>query len=158
MLVIGELEIGLVMQEANNNVSASQEDYLEAIFALTRDRSVARPKDIAARLNVSRPSVSGALHVLQDRGFVEHETYGYVTLTPEGEQIARRVARKHEAWREFLAGPLGLGQTEADETACRLEHGASTRVTDRLAEFVNDLPNRRGDGSGARPTDAMGEE
>ncbi|AKJ64846.1 metal-dependent transcriptional regulator [Kiritimatiella glycovorans] len=141
------------MQETNNSVSGSQEDYLEAIFALTRERSVARSKDIAARLNVSRSSVSGALHALQKRGLVEHESYGYVTLTPEGEQVAGCVARRHGAWKAFLTGTLGVEEEEADATACRLEHGVSKQVTDRLLEFVaandkNGTPMREPGGSG----------
>lgn len=72
-------------------LSPNMENYLETIWMLVREHTVARSKDIASRLNVKRASVTGALRALKDRGLVNYEPYGFVTLTREGSEIARRV-------------------------------------------------------------------
>ena len=76
-------------------LSESMEDYLETIFLLIREQAVARSRDIAARLNVNKSSVTGALQALAERALVNYEPYGYVTLTPSGAAEAQRVLRRH---------------------------------------------------------------
>lgn len=117
-------------------LSESLEDYLETIFLLIREKAVARSRDIAARLNVSRPSVTGALQALADRALVNYEPYGHVTLTPAGEVEAKRVVRRHEVLKDFMVKVLSIGEAEADATACRMEHAVSKIVVDRLVEFA----------------------
>lgn len=103
-------------------LSASLEDYLEAILKLERASRVARVSEIAEQLRVSRPSVTGALKGLATRGLVSHARYGHVTLTAEGSAIAAEVERRHLAIRDFLTGVLSVPEEKADATACRLEH------------------------------------
>ena len=124
-------------------ISDSMEDYLEAILHLVRERTVARVKDIADRLRVSRSSVTGMLKALREQGYVEHESYGYVTLTAEGAKVAKRVVRRHEALRDFMVDVLSINPAEADKAACHMEHGISKQVADRFvdfAEFVQNCP------------------
>lgn len=117
-------------------LSESLEDYLETIFLLIRDKSVARSRDIAARLKVSRPSVTGALQALSSRALVNYEPYGHVTLTPAGEVEAKRVVRRHAVLKDFMVKVLSIGGAEADAMACRMEHVVSKNVVDRLVEFA----------------------
>jgi DtxR family Mn-dependent transcriptional regulator len=119
-----------------STLSASMEDYLETILMLIREHAVARSKDIAARLKVNRSSVTGALHALRERGLVNYEPYGFVTLTKEGTDIAGRVVRRHEALKDFMVRVLSIDEAEADEAACRMEHGISKHVVDRFIEFA----------------------
>jgi DtxR family transcriptional regulator, Mn-dependent transcriptional regulator len=130
-------------------LSASLEDYLEAILQLERASRVARVSEIAGQLGVSRPSVSGALKNLGARRLVAHAPYGHVTLTQEGARIAAEVERRHVAIREFLTGVLGIPGDRAEATACKMEHVLEPEV---LAYFV-DYAERRGvpDGWEARP-------
>ncbi len=124
-------------------LSESLEDYLETIFLLIREQAVARSKDIAARLKVSRPSVTGALQALAERALVNYEPYGYVTLTAAGAAAAQRVVRRHEVLKDFLVKVLSIDPAEADANACRMEHAVSKTVVDRLvdfAEFVETCP------------------
>lgn len=124
-------------------LSESMEDYLETIFLLIRDKAVARSRDIADRLRVSRPSVTGALQALAERSLVNYEPYGYVTLTPAGEAEAKRVVRRHGVLKDFMVKVLSIGEAEADATACRMEHAVSKTVVDRLvdfAEFIETCP------------------
>ena len=115
------------------SLSASLEDYLEAILQLERASRVARVSEIAEQLSVSRPSVTGALKNLAGRGLVSHARYGHVTLTTEGTRIALEVEGRHLAIRDFLMDVLGIHAQQAETTACRLEH---VLEPDILAHFV----------------------
>lgn len=120
-----------------NSLSASLEDYLEAIYQIAREKSAARAKDISKRLGVNQSSVTGALHSLAERKLVNYTPYDFVTLTPEGETIAARIARRHVLLRDFFAQVLGVETAEAEESACRMEHALSETIFDRLAQFVD---------------------
>jgi DtxR family transcriptional regulator, Mn-dependent transcriptional regulator len=130
-------------------LSASLEDYLEAILQLERASRVARVSEIAGHLGVSRPSVSGALKNLGARRLVAHAPYGHVTLTQEGARIAADVERRHLAIREFLTGVLGIPCEQAETTACKMEHVLEPGV---LAYFVDYTESQvRPGGQEARP-------
>lgn len=124
------------MKNPDSGVSASQEDYLEAILQLTEENRVARSKEIAETLNVTKASVTGALRQLKANGLVNHSPYSYITLTDEGARIAREVTRRHKILADFLFRVLGLDEKSADENACRIEHAIDQDVLDRLIEFV----------------------
>ena len=130
------------MRGGTHSLSESMENYLEAILVLSRGGDGARSKDIASRLNVKRASVAGAVQALHRRGLVEHEPYGHVSLTPEGVRTAARVRRRHEALRDFFVQVLDIEPMEADEAACRMEHGISKIIVDRLIDFANTVAPR----------------
>ncbi len=117
-------------------VSESQEDYLEAILGIIEEKGAVRAKDIAARLDVTSPSVTGALHTLSESGLVNYVPYDVITLTARGRRLAQDVWRRHRLLRDFLTVVLGVGPKEADEVACRMEHALSPRVVKRLASFM----------------------
>ena len=94
------------MSTTELKLSESLEDYLETIFLLIREQAVARSRDIAARLNVNKSSVTGALQALAERALVNYEPYGYVTLTPAGAAAAQKVLHRHEVLRDFLVNVL----------------------------------------------------
>jgi len=105
-------------------MKASGEDYLEAILFLSMDGDV-QSADIARRLGVTRPSVHRAISILKERGCIEQEPYGRVTLTGEGRALAESVQRKHELVRSFLREVLGVSPETAEQDACRMEHALS---------------------------------
>ena len=119
------------------SLSPSMENYLEAILLLIQKSPVARAKDISRRLKVNRSSVTGALQALSERGLVNYESYGFVTLTQQGTEIATKVLRRHEALRDFFVNVLAIDGAEADEAACRMEHGVSKSIVDRLLDFAS---------------------
>jgi len=117
-------------------LSASMEDYLEAIYNVVEKNGAALPRDIGNLLNVGRSSVSGALKTLRSKGLIRHESYGVVTLTDRGEKIALEVTRRHQALREFFVRILNIEEDLADRTACSLEHTVSDGVLARMVGFV----------------------
>ena len=131
------------MKSQDKTLSESLENYLETIYLLVEEKTVARSKDIADRMHVNRSSVTGALQALRDREMVNYEPYGYVTLTKRGKEAAKKVLRRHVALRNFFVGVLAIEEDEADEVACRMEHGISKHVVDRVikfADFVEECP------------------
>ncbi len=119
-----------------STLSASLEDYLEAIYNIIRENQAVRAKDIAERLGVSNASVTGALRTLAKREYLNYEPYGVITLTPEGEKIAREIARRHQILKDFLVKVLWVDVDEADEAACKMEHGIPPGLVDRLIDFI----------------------
>lgn len=117
-------------------LSASLEDYIEAIYHLIEGQDVARSKDIAAAVGVSRASVTGALRTLSEKGLVNYKPYGYVTLTEDGQEVARRVVRQHEVLARFFEGLLGAEPSTAQAAACRAEHTLGPDITARLTAFI----------------------
>ncbi|NLH16968.1 MAG: metal-dependent transcriptional regulator [Phycisphaerae bacterium] len=120
------------MAHNREQLSASLEDYLEAIFHLSAQGQVARSKDIADRLHVARPSVTGALRSLASRRLIHYKPYGFVTLTRTGNRQAQRVVEKHRILKSFFTEVLGIKATEAQEAACRAEHALGPEIVDRL--------------------------
>lgn len=117
-------------------LTASLEDYLESIYNIASRQGAARVTDIAADLDVAKSSVTGALKSLSSRGLVNYDPYSIVTLTSDGEAVARRVVRRHAILAKFLEEILGISREVAEENACRLEHAMEPKVVDRLLEFV----------------------
>ena len=120
-----------------STLSDSLEDYLEAIHHIVERKKAARAKDIAARLGVNGSSVTGALHSLSEKGLVNHAPYDIVTLTPEGERLARGITRRHTVLRDFFVKVLGIDDESAEQSACRMEHAVSQEILSRLAEFLD---------------------
>ena len=117
-------------------LSASLEDYLEAILVLVDEWGHAHVKSIAERLDVTMPSVTGALHNLAERGLVNYHPYSTVTLTERGLKIASRVRNRHRAFHTFFEQVLGVAPDVAAENACRIEHAVDQTVLDCLVAFL----------------------
>jgi len=120
-------------------LSESLEDYLETILDLQTNKTVARSKDIAERLDIKRGSVTGMLKKLAVRKLINYEPYGYVTLTPEGEKIAKKIEYRHSVLKDFLHRILEVDEERADETACRMEHAMDSQSFRKFVEFIATL-------------------
>lgn len=119
-----------------NKVTASLEDYLEAVFVLGQNGNEARVTDLAQNLGVSKPSVNHAVKQLCEKGFAEHEAYGAITLTAAGETYAANVLRRHKMIKSFLISSLGVSEENAEADACRMEHIMSGETMDKLYEYL----------------------
>ena len=121
---------------AAETLTASLEDYLEAIFHIIAEKEAVRPKDIAKRLDVSNASVTGALRALADRALIRYSPYDVITLTSEGKTAAKDVIRRHEVLRDFFCKVLSVEESEADKAACRMEHSIPKVILERFIQFV----------------------
>jgi DtxR family Mn-dependent transcriptional regulator len=126
----------MVRQEAQREQTASMEDYLEAVAMLRGKGKVVRVSQISRKLKVKMPSVTSALKKLSEQRLVEHERYGHIKLTPEGDKVARDVIRRHEALTRFFVQALSIDRQTAEEDACKIEHVISPLSMERLAKFV----------------------
>lgn len=125
------------MTKENANLSSSLEDYLEAIFNLSKESNIARSKDIAKSLGVSRASVTGALRVLKEKGLANYKPYDYVTLTEIGQATASEIAQKHKILKSFFTGVLGIETKIAQEAACKAEHSLGPEIIEKLLCFID---------------------
>ena len=116
----------------------SGEDYLESILRIGRERGNVRSIDIARDLNVSKPSVSVAVHNLQDAGYLQMNGHD-ITLTAAGREIAERVMERHELFYNFLTG-LGVDVKTAEEDACNMEHALSSESFEAIKGFLEKNP------------------
>ena len=121
---------------AVDTLTASLEDYLEAIFHIIAEKQAVRPKDIAKRLKVSNSSVTGALRSLADKGLISYAPYDVISLTSDGKTIATDVIRRHEVLRDFFVKVLAVEKEEADAAACRMEHSIPQVILERFIEFA----------------------
>ncbi len=124
-------------------LSESLEDYLVAIYELSRDHGSARSAAIADRLNVSTASVTNALRSLADRKLINYERYQAVTLTRDGGQTAAQVARRKRILERFFVDVLHLDEGEAEQNAHRMEHMITPTALDRLIDFLDELQKSR---------------
>ncbi len=124
------------MKNDNYNMTSSLEDYLEAVFIISKQKSSVRLTDIAEFLGVSKPSVNRAINTLTQNGYLEHVTYGDILITPQGESYAANVLRRHKLIKQFLIDTLGVDEKTAEHDACQMEHVMSSSTIDRLYEYL----------------------
>ncbi len=129
----------------SESLTESLEDYLEAIHYIVAEKHAARATDISRRLGVNRSSVTGALRALAQRGLVNYAPYDIITLTPEGEAVAGRVARRHEVLRDFFVNVLAVDDETANRAACGMEHHVGKVVLRRLGYLARFLADREDD-------------
>ncbi len=116
-------------------LSASLEDYLEAILEIDKKKKNVRVKDVAQKLGVTMPSVNGALKNLEAKGFITHEKYDYIELTKSGLQQASKVASRHTMIFFFLKDILDVDEKTAQLDACKIEHVLSKITVEKMTKY-----------------------
>lgn len=115
----------------------SEEDYLEAIYNLSKTKDHVHSIEIAQYIGVSKPSICRALQNLSQQGFIEKQPYGAVTLTKEGEKLAQTIKEKHNLVKLLLVNILGVSDEVAEIDACKIEHNLSDETSVKLFEYFN---------------------
>ena len=100
----------------------SGENYLETILLLTQRNGNVRSIDIASELSYSKPSVSRAVGILKQAGYIVVDNLGHIRLTELGRARACEIYERHVTITSFLTDKLGLSQKTAEADACRIEH------------------------------------
>lgn len=112
---------------------ASGEDYLEAVLVLQRKQGMVRSIDLARHMGFSKPSISHAVGVLKNGGFLTVDDEGFLHLTVIGREIAEKIYERHLFFMEQLIA-AGVDPKTAEADACRIEHIISDESFDRLKE------------------------
>lgn len=118
------------------NIHESAEDYLETILMQCLQSGSARSVDIAAHLNVTKPSVSFAMKRLRENGYILMDRDNRITLTPSGEAIAQRILERHNLLTEFLMR-LGVSEETARADACKMEHDLSDETFEAIRRHAD---------------------
>ena len=118
-------------------VHESGEMYLEAIHVLTKNNGHVRSVDISEYLGYSKPSVSRAMGILRNGGYVTVDKDGSIVLTEAGQEIAEKIYARHTLLTKLLVH-IGVSEETAAEDACKLEHAISDESFEALQKFVAD--------------------
>ncbi|MCR5185452.1 MAG: metal-dependent transcriptional regulator [Bacilli bacterium] len=114
----------------------SGEDYLERILFLQEKNGNVRSIDIATDMNFSKPSVSVAMKKLKENGYILIDDNGYITLTPKGDEIAKRISERHIVLTEVLKS-MGVDEEIAKKDACKIEHDLSDETFEAIKKYIN---------------------
>lgn len=117
------------------SLQESGEMYLETILILSKRGTSVRSIDICEYMGFSKPSVSRAVGVLKNGGFITVDAAGYILLTAEGKKIAQKIYDRHNLLIQFLM-KLGVDESTATDDACKMEHCISDITFDALKSFI----------------------
>ena len=109
----------------------SGEMYLETILQLKNQFGYVRSIDIAHALNYSKPSVSRAVSLLKENGYITNDPHGMILLTDKGREIAENILDRHNTLTQYLIS-LGVNEETAQSDACRIEHVISQESFDKI--------------------------
>ena len=109
--------------------------YLETIYILTEQGPNVRSIDICEHMGFSKPSVSRAVGLLKNGGYIVIDRDGYITLTDLGKEVASKVYERHKLLTKFLTS-LGVSDEVADSDACKIEHVISEESLNAIKRFV----------------------
>ena len=108
------------------NLQESGEMYLETILILSEKLQNVRSIDIADYMSFSKPAISRAMKSLKKDGYITIDDKGYITLLPQGREIASKIYERHTLLTDFLV-KLGVDEKTAAEDACKIEHDISDK-------------------------------
>ncbi len=114
----------------------SGEMYLETIYVLSKEKPLVRSIDVSEHLGYSKPSVSRAVNLLKNGGFITVEDSGALVLTEEGYQIADMMFERHTILSRCLIR-LGVSEETATEDACKIEHVISEESFEAIKRFIS---------------------
>lgn len=117
------------------HLQESGEMYLESIYVLSQQQPAVRSIDVVEYMGYSKPSVSRAMGLLKNGGYIEVDAGGFITLTDAGREVAQRIYERHTVLAELLVR-LGVEQEIASEDACKIEHVISKESFEALKRHI----------------------
>ena len=134
-------------------MSISTDEYLEALYNLTRGSKPASTSAISRRLNIAPASVTEMMHKLAGEGYVNYSPYQGVTLTPKGYRLAEKMTRKHRLLERFLHDVLKIGNDKVHKEACEMEHALSDETARAMCQTLKSPDSCPDDGQLIPPCD-----
>ncbi len=117
------------------HLQESGEMYLESIYVLLQQKTTVRSIDICEYMGYSKPSVSRAVGLLKNGGFITISDEGFITLTDVGTATAKKVFERHTVISKFLES-IGVNKKTAADDACRIEHVISDESFNALKKHI----------------------
>lgn len=118
-------------------ISKATEEYLKTMYVLKKQNGNIRVTDIANKMSCTKPSVNKALKSLKENGYIEYETYGPITLTKEGENLAKKILEAYDIVYLFLKDVLGLEKEIAKCEADKIKLVVEDNTLNSLAKYVH---------------------
>lgn len=115
-------------------IHESGEMYLENILVLRERLGQVRSIDIVNYSGYSKPSISRAVKLLKNAGYIDVDGAGYISLTASGEAVAQKILERHKTLSDFFIS-IGVSPDNASEDACRIEHVISDETYNKIKEF-----------------------
>ncbi|MBR6114628.1 MAG: metal-dependent transcriptional regulator [Oscillospiraceae bacterium] len=113
----------------------SGEMYLETILILSRTKNYVRSIDVCEYMGYSKPSISRAVSLLRNDGYVDMDDRGYLTLTDKGRAMAEKIYDRHQVLTKALTR-MGIELRIAEEDACRIEHVISDESFEVIRRYI----------------------
>ena len=113
----------------------SGEMYLESIFVLSQKQNGVRSIDISEYMGYSKPSVSRAVNLLKNGGYIRMDEENLITLTDSGLEIAQKIYDRHTLLTQMLV-QLGVPEEIAAQDACKMEHGISDESLEAIRQHM----------------------
>ncbi len=120
-------------------LSASLEDYLKEIYVLQLTAAEVRVTDLAKCLGLTKPSVNRAINTLKNRGLINHNHYGRITLTEAGRKMGKQLYENYKVLFRFLTDVLNVDTETADREAHLMEHALSKGTRKKLKKHVKGM-------------------
>ncbi len=120
------------------HLQESGEMYLETILILSEQKGIVRSIDVCDYMGFSKPSVSRAIHLLEDGGYLTVDEKGYLTLTDAGHETAKKIYERHRLLTAILTH-IGVAPEIATDDACKMEHDISDETFEALKTYVAHL-------------------
>ena len=114
----------------------SAEMYLETIYLLSQQRQAVRSIDVAEHMGYSKPSISRAIGLLKQGGYVTVDNDGFLQLTDAGLETAQKVFERHTILSRFLIS-LGVSPEAASDDACKIEHVISDETFEAIKHHMS---------------------
>ena len=127
-------------QFEENNITHSAAHHLLAVMDLRDTRGYARVTDVAKSLNITTGSASTNLKSLKAKGLIMEDENRFLTLSPEGETVAKAVIKRKRLFEKFLTDVLKVSPEQAEIDACKTEHLISGETARKLQEFMEHFP------------------
>ncbi len=122
------------------HIQESGEMYLETIHVLTKKGGAVRAIDVGEYMGYSKPSVSRAMGILKNAGYIEVDKHGFISLTESGLEVANRMYERHTLLTSLLIR-LGVDEETAADDACKIEHHISDKSFEAIKRFVEERKN-----------------
>ncbi len=120
----------------DKNLTSSLEDYLESVYLIYKKYNSVKAIDVSRALGVSRASTTEALKKLSEKKLINYGRYDAISITKQGESIAKEIIKKHNSLYNFFREVLGASDTEAQTNACAIEHIISQDILKRVIAFT----------------------